>query len=99
MNIKKYFNGKGTIGGWAALLRGLIPAIVLNLLLDAEMIFGIDISPVWLVLIIPAFILCAWFGVSTTKKRMQAFGWTGGWLNILFPNLTDATYPNGKKSE
>lgn len=98
MNIKKYFNGKGTIGGWAALLRGLIPAIVVNLALDFDHYMG-EKDPILFLVVIPVVILCAWFGISTTKKRMQAFGWTGGWLNILFPNLTDATYPNGKKSE
>ncbi len=98
--MKKYFNGKGTISGWAAILRGFVPAILINVLINPMMIMGIhEDSPVWLLLVIPTIVLSIWFLLSTGKKRMQAYGWKGGYLNLIFPNLTNASYPNGKESE
>ena len=97
--MKKYFNGKGTISGWAAILRGIVPAILINSTLFIEEEFFGKTDALLFLFIIPLVFLCGWFLLSTTKKRLQAFGWTGGWLNVLFPNLTDATYPNGKQEE
>ena len=95
-NMKKYFNGKGTINGTQALIRGLVPTFLVQIL--ANVLITPESGPQGL-LFIPLIIGLIWLALSTAKKRLQAYGWTGGYLNMIFPNLTDASYPNGKQDE
>ena len=92
--MKKYFNGQGTISGTASLLRTLVAAIVYGVAVTSA-----KTSEFAAFMVIPAVAFYVWLMLSTQMKRLQAFGWTGRWYNLLFPALTDATYPNGKQSE
>ena len=92
--MKKYFNGQGTINGTAAILRLILAGVVYGVAVGFA-----ETSEFAAFMVIPAVAFYVWLMLSTQMKRLQAFGWTGRWYNLLFPALTDATYPNGKQSE
>ena len=94
--MKKFFNGQGTISGGAAILRNLAAALIYGIIVA---VLGDPSMGSASLLVIPLIVLYAWFSLSTAKKRLQAFGFKGGFLNLIFPSLTDGTYPNGKESE
>ena len=96
--MKKYFNGEGTITGWQGIGRIFVALIVYGIGLGLANALGNN-KPLAALFIIPTVVFYIWLLFSTAMKRIQAFGWKGRWYNLLFPHLTDATYPNGKEKE
>ncbi len=95
--MKKYFNESGTITGWQAIGRYLISYV-----LYAVLLLGISTAvdhPIKVLLFLPIIVPYVWITVTTTLKRHKSFGFVGRWYNVVFPVLTDGTYPNGKEEE
>ncbi len=97
-NMKKYFNGEGTITGWQAIGRIFVAWIIYGV--SVALFSALFVDAGWKsIILLPIIVLYVWLCLSTAKKRLQAYGFKGGFLNLIFPSLTDATYPNGKQSE
>ncbi len=95
--MKKYFNESGTITGWQAIGRLLLAWAVYAA--GLMLISAVVDHPIKVLFFLPLIVAYVWLTVTTTFKRHKAFGFTGRWYNLLFPVLTDGTYPNGKEEE
>lgn len=93
--FKKWFNQEGTITGWQAIGRNAIAFFIYII----GMVF-IEASPeLGILVLLPALVFYVWLLVATAVKRMKSFGFEGQWYNLMFPSLTDGTYPNRKKDK
>ena len=90
-----WFNQQGTITGWQAIGRNVVAFLVYAIGVGSAEALG-DAA---LLVILPALVFYIWLLVATMTKRMKAFGFVGEWYNILFPNITDGTYPDRKDGD
>ena len=97
MKNQNWFHSDGTVTGWQAIGRNLVAGLIYFIGYIA-VFASLEKSPLLAIfLAIPFISMYIMIICCTWKRRMQAFGWKGGWLNLFFPNLTDATYPNKDK--
>lgn len=87
--FKSWFNQEGTITGWQSIIRSAVAIFVYAV---AMTIAG-EMGGAGIFLILPALVFYVWLLIATQLKRFQAFGFVGKWYNLLFPALTDGTYP------